>query len=49
MIADARDINPQLAFIEVSSTHNIGIDEWCEWLIERVREKQDKKAAARII
>ncbi len=49
VIADARDINPQLAFIEVSSTNDIGIDEWCDWLVERVREKQDKKAAASIL
>ena len=40
VVADARDINPNLKVIEVSSTKNIGIDAWCDWLLEKVREKQ---------
>lgn len=44
VVADARDINPNLGVIEVSSTNDQGIDEWCNWLLEKVAEKQ--KAAA---
>lgn len=40
VVADARDINPDLKVIEVSSTQNVGIDEWCNWLLEKVNEKQ---------
>lgn len=40
---DARDINPELEVISLSSTSGEGIDEWCAWLSKRVEEK---KAAA---
>ena len=41
--ADAMDINPNLKVIEISSTKNVGIDEWCNWILEKVREKQASK------
>jgi hydrogenase nickel incorporation protein HypB len=37
---DAREINANLEVIEISSTNGKGIDLWCEWLMERVHEKQ---------
>ena len=37
---DARDINPELEVMEISSTQNVGIDQWCSWLLAKVREKQ---------
>ncbi|MEN0050878.1 MAG: hydrogenase nickel incorporation protein HypB [Bacteroidota bacterium] len=40
VVADARDINPNIEVVEISSTKDIGIDEWCNWLLEKVREKQ---------
>ena len=40
VVADARDINPNIKVIEVSSSKNIGIDTWCDWLLEKVKEKQ---------
>ncbi|RMG32071.1 MAG: hydrogenase accessory protein HypB [Bacteroidetes bacterium] len=40
VVADARDINPHIQVIEVSSTQHTGIDEWCNWLLDRVKEKQ---------
>lgn len=46
VVADARDINPDLEVIEVSGTRDIGIDAWCRWLLERVREKQRRQATA---
>lgn len=46
VVADARDVNPNIKVMEISSTKNIGIDEWCNWLLERVKEKQDAKKEA---
>ena len=38
--ADARDINPNIEVLQISSTSNISIDEWCNWLLDKVQEKQ---------
>lgn len=46
VVADARDINPNIEVIEVSSLKDTGIDTWCEWLLEKVRRKQEQKVAA---
>jgi hydrogenase nickel incorporation protein HypB len=40
VVKDARDINPNIKVLEVSSTENVGIDEWCNWLLEKVAEKK---------
>ena len=40
VVADARDINHTIGVLQVSSTQDIGIDEWCNWLLEKVKEKQ---------
>jgi hydrogenase nickel incorporation protein HypB len=40
VVADARDINPQIEVLQISSTHNIGIDDWCQWLLSRVQDKK---------
>lgn len=37
---DARDINPNLEVISVSSLNGTGIDEWCGWLEKKVAEKK---------
>jgi hydrogenase nickel incorporation protein HypB len=39
---DARDINPTLEVITISSTNGEGIDEWCNWLLNKVAEKKLK-------
>lgn len=46
VVADARDINPKIAVINVSSTSGEGIEEWCDWLLNKVKEK---KEASKII
>lgn len=46
VVKDARDVNPDIKVLEISSTKNIGIDEWCDWLLEKVKEKQ---AARRLV
>ncbi len=43
---DARDINPGLEVISISSTNGQGIDEWCSWLQQKAAEK--KKATVEI-
>lgn len=39
VIKDARDINPQIEAITLSSTNGEGLDAWCDWLTTRVAEK----------
>jgi hydrogenase nickel incorporation protein HypB len=39
---DARDINPTLEVISISSTNGEGIDDWCNWLLNKVAEKKLK-------
>jgi len=41
VVADARDVNPDLKVIELSTTNDIGVDEWCNWLLDKVKEKQE--------
>lgn len=48
VVADARDVNPDLKVIEVSSIKDIGIDEWCDWLLAKVEEKQNANSAAEV-
>ncbi|PUZ30012.1 Hydrogenase nickel incorporation protein HypB [Chitinophaga costaii] len=42
---DAKDINPHLEVITISSLHGEGIDQWCEWLKAKVREKKQHTVA----
>jgi hydrogenase nickel incorporation protein HypB len=37
---DARDINPDLEVITISSLKGEGLDQWCEWLANKVKEKK---------
>lgn len=39
---DARDINPDIRVITLSSLKGEGIDEWCDWLLAKVAEKREK-------
>lgn len=45
VVADARDVNPDISVLEISSTKDVGIDAWCNWLLEKVQEKQAVKKA----
>lgn len=40
VVNDARDINPDIKVMEISTIQGVGIDEWCDWLLEKVVEKQ---------
>ena len=37
---DAREVNHELEVIQISSLTEEGIDAWCNWLIEKVKQKQ---------
>lgn len=40
-IADARDVNPDIEVITLSSLQGEGLDDWCEWLLQRVEAKKN--------
>ncbi|SHM44709.1 hydrogenase nickel incorporation protein HypB [Chitinophaga jiangningensis] len=42
-VKDAREVNPDLSAIQVSTLSGEGIDEWCNWLEEKVKEKKARK------
>lgn len=48
VVADARDVNPAIKVLEISSTKDVGIDAWCNWLLEKVAEKQGAKEEATV-
>lgn len=41
---DARDVNPELDIITVSSITGEGIDAWCAWLLARIDAKKTETA-----
>lgn len=43
---DARGINPTIEVITISSVSGIGIDSWCNWLREKIREKKSADTLA---
>ena len=45
-IADARELNPEIEALTISSTSGEGLDAWCDWLLERLAEKRPAVAEA---
>ncbi|MEM7575436.1 MAG: hydrogenase nickel incorporation protein HypB [Bacteroidota bacterium] len=41
VVSDAREVNPDIETLSISSTTGQGIDEWCQWLLDRVAEKKE--------
>jgi hydrogenase nickel incorporation protein HypB len=39
-VQDAREVNPEIESITVSSTTGEGLDAWCSWIMERVEAKK---------
>lgn len=39
---DARDVNPDIEVMEISTLKNIGLDNWINWIEEKVTEKKNK-------
>ncbi|MCH2215161.1 MAG: hydrogenase nickel incorporation protein HypB [Flavobacteriales bacterium] len=40
VVKDAREVNHEIEVIRVSSVTEEGIDEWCNWLLAKVEDKQ---------
>lgn len=40
---DARDVNPDLEVLQVSGLTGEGLDTWCNWLLEKVADKQAER------
>jgi hydrogenase nickel incorporation protein HypB len=38
---DALEVNHELEVLQISALKDEGIDEWCEWLVEKVKLKQN--------
>ncbi|MAB47765.1 MAG: hydrogenase accessory protein HypB [Flavobacteriaceae bacterium] len=38
---DAREVNHELEVIQISSLTDEGIDAWCDWLLEKVKQKKE--------
>lgn len=43
VVQDARDINPDIDVLEISCLDDEGVDQWCNWLLERVEMKRQSK------
>ncbi len=41
---DARDVNPDIEVMTISSIKGEGLDAWCEWLLDRVTQKKKSRA-----
>ncbi|GGK83359.1 hypothetical protein GCM10011405_34010 [Rufibacter glacialis] len=41
---DAREVNPTIEVMTISSLKGDGMDEWCNWLLAKVQEKKAKLA-----
>lgn len=46
VVQDARDVNPDIEVLTISSTTGEGIDAWCDWLMARVEQKKATLLAA---
>lgn len=40
VIKDAHEVNHELEIIQISALKDEGIDQWCNWLINKVKEKK---------
>lgn len=47
VVKDAREVNPNIEYLTISSTSGQGIEEWCNWLISKAEEKQRAKKEIR--
>jgi len=44
---DAREINSELEVMTLSSLKGEGLDEWCQWLLDKVAEKKEKRKSVK--
>lgn len=48
VVKDAREVNPNIEAMQISSMNGEGIEAWCNWLLARVQEKQAMVAASAV-
>jgi len=41
---DAREVNPDIEVLQISSTNGEGVEAWCQWVLDKVREKRELQA-----
>lgn len=42
VIKDAREVNHEIEVIQISSIKGEGMDDWCNWLLQKVKEKKNQ-------
>ncbi|MEO7960798.1 MAG: hydrogenase nickel incorporation protein HypB [Ginsengibacter sp.] len=45
VIKDAKEVNNNIGIFTLSSLKGEGMDEWCDWLLEKVKEKKEAHVA----
>jgi len=40
VVKDAREVNHEIEVLQISALKDEGIDEWCDWLLAKVKEKK---------
>ncbi|MDH5825552.1 MULTISPECIES: hydrogenase nickel incorporation protein HypB [Sphingobacterium] len=45
---DAREVNPNIEIMTISTTNGEGIDEWCNWLKDKVKQKKEARLQAEV-
>jgi hydrogenase nickel incorporation protein HypB len=43
---DAREVNPDIEVMTISSLKGDGMEAWCEWLIEKTAAKKEARLEA---
>ncbi|MEP6927414.1 MAG: hypothetical protein ABI834_07245, partial [Ginsengibacter sp.] len=46
VIKDAKEVNSKIETFTVSSYKGEGMDEWCNWLLEKIAEKKEANVVA---
>ncbi|MEM1135948.1 MAG: hydrogenase nickel incorporation protein HypB, partial [Bacteroidota bacterium] len=49
VVKDAREVNNQIDVIEISSITGQGMDEWCDYLLKKLKLKQENILAEKVI
>ncbi len=48
VVQDAREVNPAIDVLQISSTSGEGIDAWCQWLLDKVAEKRHESQSVAV-
>jgi hydrogenase nickel incorporation protein HypB len=48
VIKDAHEVNSEIGILVLSALKGDGVDEWCNWLFQKVHEKKEANIAVSI-